>query len=97
MSTSRRRSANLATYYRALKLFFMYYVYVIKNIKTSETYMGYTEDLKRRMKEHKDKNPQLIYYEAYRDKRDAQVREIKLKQRGQSIRWLKARLKFSLK
>jgi len=75
----------------------MYYVYIIKNIKTKETYIGYTEDLKRRVKEHKDKNPELIYYEAYKDKRDAMDRERKLKQRGQAIRWLKERLKFSLK
>lgn len=75
----------------------MYYVYVIRNIKTSETYIGYTDDLKRRLREHHDKNPELLYYEAYKNKKDAQERERKLKQRGQSVRWLKRRLKNSLK
>lgn len=75
----------------------MYYVYVIRNIKTSETYTGYTDDLKRRLREHHDKNPELLYYEAYKNKKDAQERERKLKQRGQSVRWLKQRLKNSLK
>jgi len=75
----------------------MYYVYLIRNIKTKETYIGYTDDLKRRFKEHRDKNPELIYYEAYKNKEDAQDRERKLKQRGQGVRWLKNRLKYSLK
>jgi len=78
----------------------MYYVYLIRNIKTKETYIGYTDDLKRRFKEHRDKNPELIYYEAYKNKEDAQDREDrerKLKQRGQGVRWLKNRLKYSLK
>ena len=40
--------------------------------------------------------PDLIYYEAYKSKKDAYNREQKLKQRGQSIRWLKERIKNSL-
>ena len=75
----------------------MYYVYLIKNIRTKETYIGYTDDLRRRFKEHRDKNPELVYYEAYKDKEDARDRERKLKQRGQGVRWLKNRLKYSLK
>ena len=74
----------------------MYYVYLIRNKKTGETYIGYTEDLKRRFKEHKDKNPELVYYEAYKCIEDAQLRERRLKQRGQSVRWLKGRLQKSL-
>jgi len=74
----------------------MYYCYVIRNSVTGEIYIGFTYDLRRRIREHKHRNPELIYYEAYRDKRDAQDRERKLKQRGQSIRWLKERLKYSL-
>ena len=74
----------------------MYYVYLIRNKKTKGIYIGYTEDLKRRFKEHKDKNPQLIYYEAYKHREDAQTRERQLKQRGQGIRWLKSRLQKSL-
>ena len=64
---------------------------------TEKIYIGFTSDLKRRMREHKHKKQELIYYEAYRDRRDAQDREGKLKQRGQSIRWLKKRVKYSLK
>ena len=75
----------------------MYYVYLIRDAKTRETYVGYTNDLKRRFAEHHGKNPELIYYEAYRAKEDAQKRERKLKQRGQSVRWLKGRLKESLR
>ncbi len=38
----------------------MYYVYLIRNRITGETYIGYTDDIKRRFKEHKKKNPELI-------------------------------------
>ena len=75
----------------------MYYVYLIRNLKTGLTYIVYTNDLKRRIKEHRSKNPELIYYEAYRNKKDAEQREKKLKQRGQTVRRLKERLKNSLK
>ncbi len=74
----------------------MYYVYIIRNKKTKEIYIGYTGNLRRRFKEHYNKYPELIYYEAYKSKVDAKKREIKLKQRGQSIRWLKSRIKNSL-
>ena len=74
----------------------MYYVYFIKNRAENKTYIGYTNDLKRRIIEHKDKKPDLIYYEAYKDKLDAQDRERKLKQRGWAVRGLKMRIKNSL-
>ncbi|MBL7155434.1 MAG: hypothetical protein ISS88_02980, partial [Candidatus Portnoybacteria bacterium] len=50
----------------------------------------------RRLNEHKNKKPELIYCEVYKDKRDTQNKERKLKQRGQTIRWLKERIKYSL-
>jgi predicted GIY-YIG superfamily endonuclease len=75
----------------------MFYVYLICNEKNGKTYIGYTADLKRRVREHKDKNPELIYYEAYRAEKDARDREQKLKQRGQTVRRLKARLRESFK
>ena len=74
----------------------MFYVYLIKNKETNNTYIGYTEDLGRRVKEHKDKKPELVYYEAYKSEKDARIRERRLKQRGQSIRRLKEKLKYSL-
>ncbi|MEK9180546.1 MAG: GIY-YIG nuclease family protein [Patescibacteria group bacterium] len=75
----------------------MYYVYIIKNRRENQTYIGYTNDLKRRFKEHKDKRPEMIYYEAYKSEQDARLRERKLKQRGQTVRRLKERLVNSLK
>ena len=75
----------------------MYYIYLIRNMKTRETYIGYTADLRKRFQDHQDKHPELIYYEAYKAKQDAQERERKLKQRGQSVRWLKGRLGYSLR
>ena len=74
----------------------MFYLYLIRNKLTNQTYIGYTNNLKRRFEEHKDKNPELIYYEAYKCREDAQIREMKLKQRGQAVRRLKERLKSSL-
>jgi predicted GIY-YIG superfamily endonuclease len=74
----------------------MFYVYLIRNKVTQETYTGYTSDLRKRFRQHKNKSPELIYYEAYLSKKDAKRREIKLKQRGQTARRLKERLKFSL-
>ncbi|OHA83829.1 MAG: hypothetical protein A2408_00555 [Candidatus Yonathbacteria bacterium RIFOXYC1_FULL_52_10] len=64
----------------------MFYVYVLKNGRDGGTYIGYTNDLKRRLVEHAGKQPELVYYEAYKDKMDAQERERKLKQRGYGIR-----------
>ncbi len=52
----------------------MYYVYFIKSSQDNSTYVGYTSDLKKRIKQHnklrsrytKTKAPyNLIYYEAY--------------------------------
>ncbi len=74
----------------------MYYVYLLKTSTIQGTYIGYTNDLERRLREHRNRNPQIIYYEAYRDELDARDRERKLKQRGQAIRRLKERLKYSL-
>ena len=74
----------------------MYYVYLLKRLDIDETYIGYTNDLKRRLNEHRDKKPELVYYEAYKSEKDAREREIKLKQRGQTVRRLKERLEYSL-
>ncbi|OGZ73563.1 MAG: hypothetical protein A2908_00465 [Candidatus Staskawiczbacteria bacterium RIFCSPLOWO2_01_FULL_38_12b] len=73
----------------------MYYVYLLRK-GDGKIYIGYTNDLKRRIREHKDKTPELIYYEAYKNKLDAQDRERKLKQRGQAVKFLRERIKNSL-
>jgi len=73
----------------------MYYVYLLKNNKVGTTYIGYTSDLKRRLREHVAKSPDLVYYEAFKSEKDARRRERMLKQ-GQTVRRLKERLIDSL-
>ncbi len=78
-----------------------YYVYVLQSIKNQSLYIGYTADLKKRLSEHnrglnfstKPYRPwELIYYEAYRDRKDAERREEYLKT-SQGARLLKRMLK----
>ncbi len=66
----------------------MYYVYVLRSGKDGKFYIGWTSDLKRRMREHHSGNNTstsnrrplaLIYYEAYLNKQDAAGREKFLK------------------
>ena len=61
-----------------------YYVYVLKSLKDSKFYIGYTENLKLRFEEHqkgrvvstRDRRPlKLIYYEACLNQKDARHRE----------------------
>jgi len=65
----------------------MYYVYIIRN-KAGKIYKGSTSNLKRRLREHncgnstftKYKGPwQLVYYEAFINKKDAIIEERFLK------------------
>ena len=67
----------------------MFYVYVLKISKGGQLYIGYTNDLKRRIKEHlsgqsqytKHRLPKgLFFYEAFASEKDARCREINLKQ-----------------
>ncbi|ODS33854.1 MAG: GIY-YIG nuclease superfamily protein [Candidatus Scalindua rubra] len=83
----------------------MHYVYIIKSIKTKKIYIGYTSDLKRRLKEHNEgKNYttlrmlpiELVYYEAYKSKEDAKNREKQLKRYGNALLFLKKRIKKCL-
>lgn len=83
----------------------MYYVYVLKSEKDDQLYIGYTNDLKRRLKEHNtgenrstaSRIPfELLYYEAYKSSRDAEKRERALKLRGNTRKHLLNRLPFSL-
>jgi len=77
----------------------MHYVYVLKNKKNKRLYKGVTNDLKRRLKEHnsgtvpftKTLMPwELIYYEAFLKKEDANREEKFLKSgKGRErIKWL---------
>jgi putative endonuclease len=66
----------------------MYYVYILRKYEGSEIYIGYTSDLKRRFKEHntKSRSWELVYYEAYKARKDARIREERLKYYGQALR-----------
>lgn len=84
----------------------MHYVYIIKSVRSGKLYIGFTNDLRRRLKEHnanknistKSRGPyELIYYEAYKSAVDAEKREHKIKSYGQAYRRLKERLDDSLK
>ena len=83
----------------------MFYVYVLKSSKDDKLYTGSTNDLKRRLKEHQNgesfstqfRRPfELIYYEAYKNEKDARLREHGLKLRGNALRFLKDRIKGSM-
>ena len=78
----------------------MYYTYVLLSEKDNKLYIGYTNDLKDRIKEHsngkvsstENRRPlRLIYYEACLNKIDAIKREKYFKS-GYGRRFLKNRL-----
>ena len=81
----------------------MYYVYVLL-LNDETTYIGYTKDLKLRLHQHKSnlvkstkgREPELVYYEAFKSQKDASIREYKLK-KGQSRRHLIERIQESIK
>lgn len=80
----------------------MYYVYLLASIADeTEYYLGYTSDLKRRLEEHnndfgckttKNKQWDILYYEAYPSKEFALKREKQLKKNRGSKRALYNRL-----
>lgn len=71
----------------------MYYVYLIrKKSKNGEFYIGYTSNLDNRLKQHSVSEEDLIYYEAYKDKYDATIRERQLKEFKSSWGQLKKRI-----
>lgn len=83
----------------------MYYIYLLKSSKDGKLYIGFTNDLKRRILEHnrglsKSTNYRgpfkLVYYEAYASKKDAKQREKMLKKFSGSYTHLKKRTKNSL-
>lgn len=84
----------------------MHYVYLIRSKQDSSVYIGHTNDLARRLKEHNEKKSisakrktpyELIYYEAYKSVADAKFREDNLKRFAQAYSQLKKRIKNSLK
>ena len=76
----------------------MSYIYVLQSPDGTDIYIGFSNDLKRRMSEHEGSlHPgwKLVYYEAYRSESDARRRERRLKDHGNAMRQLKARIQCS--
>ena len=67
----------------------MFYVYLLENREDKSWYIGYSADLKQRVKRHqkgdgarttaRKKGWELVYYEAYKNGQDAKGRERFLK------------------
>ena len=76
----------------------MSYIYVLQSPDSEDIYIGFSSDLKRRMSEHERRlHPgwKLVYYEAYLAESDARRRERRLKDYGNAVRQLKARIQDS--
>ena len=79
----------------------MFYVYVLQSESDDGLYIGFSKDLRQRLKQHQQgksfatsyRGPwRLIYYEAYLDEEDALGRERYLKNGG-GRRFLKSQLR----
>lgn len=78
-----------------------YFVYFLRSQKNGSIYIGCTNDLEKRIHEHnhdmsyhtKKYAPwELLYFEGFKDKKDAFMREKSLKLHAQGLRRLKERL-----
>ena len=84
----------------------MHYVYVIQHDRTKEIYVGYTTDIKARLRTHNARGEKsttrtagtwrIVYLEIYRSEQDARNREQRLKHHGSGLRELKKRITHSL-
>jgi len=83
----------------------MFYVYILKSIKDKKLYIGYTEDLRRRISEYKREHVNntkhrlpidLVYYESYKNIDDAKDREKSFKHSGSIYNGLIKRIKRSI-
>jgi putative endonuclease len=83
----------------------VFYVYVLRSVTDSGLYIGYTRNLRTRIKQHNSRNSfatahrgplKLIYYEAYLNQVDALGRERYLKS-GAGRRFLKFQLQHYLR
>ena len=82
----------------------MYFVYLLLSKKDNNFYTGYTNNLKKRFKEHQEEKVRstkhrlpvrLIYYEVCLNKYDALAREKYLKS-GRGKKYIRSRLKNHL-
>ena len=83
----------------------MYYVYLLYSRELNEFYLGYTSDLKERLRSHQSGENEAIkkahdwilaYYEAYLNEHTARKREANLKRSGKAQQSLKQRVRDSL-
>jgi putative endonuclease len=84
----------------------MHIVYVIQHDIDKSVYIGITHNLRQRLSQHnagENKSTirkigkwKLVYAEAYRDKKDAVIREFRLKKHGSGKHELYKRLKNSM-
>ncbi|MDI6820612.1 MAG: GIY-YIG nuclease family protein [Patescibacteria group bacterium] len=83
----------------------MFYIYLLKSRLNNGFCVGFTPDLKSRLLKHNRGDVlstkrylprELMYYEAYKSKKDAVLREKQLKRFAKSFSMLKRRLKYSL-
>ena len=83
----------------------MFCVYILRSKKDKSFYIGFAPNLKARLAKHsnglvkstKHLLPvELIYCEAYKSKKDALIRERRLKQFAKGFSSLKSRLRYSL-
>jgi len=71
----------------------MFYVYVVNREKELGYYIGFTSDLRKRLRQHSTgRKCKLIYYESYLTEKLARRRELQLKQHGGAWRALIKRL-----
>ena len=83
----------------------MFYIYLLKSYKDNELYIGFTNNLERRVKEYNNglvqstklrKPLELIYCEGYKSENDAHKREENLKLHSRAFAQLKKRIMESL-
>ena len=75
----------------------LYYCYILSNKNRTVLYIGYTEDLMKRVEQHKNGTrtnftkkynvTQLIYVEEFKNKKEAKKREKQLKNWHKEWKW----------
>ncbi|MDD5019822.1 MAG: GIY-YIG nuclease family protein [Candidatus Omnitrophica bacterium] len=83
----------------------MFYLYVLKSKQDGELYIGFTNNLERRIRDHNNglvpsthfrKPFECVYCEGYKSEKDARQREVNLKLRSRAFAQLKKRIYDSL-
>ena len=74
-----------------------YYCYILSNKNRTVLYIGFTDNLKRRIHQHKTGNGavftkkynafELLYFEEFKDKKEAKKRESQLKNWRKEWKW----------